>query len=156
VDLNSFEVLNAFAAQLERHIADERFHTKVIVTPSSIKEDGLVIKVSVLKTFLPDRTPASRKERTLRIRVSVAGTAESHTGLKQALAAIEALDDYLVSPGLRLEVEKDETIRSVPNSRITQAISEEDSFIDSPDSIKVQDVQDDRIVFITIPEGVTI
>lgn len=154
MDLSSFEVLYAFASQLERNITDERFHTKVIVTPSSIDEKGLVIKVSLLKTFIPAITPASRNERTLRIRVSVAGSAESHTGMEQALAAIEALDRYLVTPGLRLEVTGENgVIRGVPNSRITQAISEEDSFIDSPDSVSVQDVQDDRIVVITIPQG---
>jgi hypothetical protein len=75
-------------------------------------------------------------------------------GLAQALEAIEALDRYLVSPNLRIEA-ADETgkIKGVPNSRIIQAISQEDGFIDNPDSTAVQDVQDDRIVIITIPEG---
>jgi hypothetical protein len=109
-----------------------------------------VIKVSLLKTFIQERPPAAHSVRTLRVRVSVAGTAESMTGLRQALAAIEALDGYLGSPGLRLETEGGQ---AVPNSRIIQAVSQEDSFIDSPDSTAVQDVQDDRIVTITIPQG---
>jgi hypothetical protein len=146
--LNSFEVLNAFANQLERHIGGEGFHTKVVVTPSSVSEKGVVIKVSLLKTFIPAVPPAAQWSRTLRVRVSVAGTAESMTGLEQALAAIEAIDGYLISPDLRLETEDG---NGVPNSRITQAVSQEDSFIDSPDSTAVQDVQDDRIVTITIP-----
>ena len=148
--LNSFEALNAFAKQLERNISGKSFHTKVIVTPSSVNEKGVVIKVSLLKTFVQPQPPAARSSRTLRVRVTVSGTAESMTGLKQALEAIEAIDNYLLSPNLRLETEDSERI---PNSRIIQQVSEEDSFIDSPDSIAVQDVQDDRIVIITIPQG---
>jgi len=148
--LNSFDALNAFAKQLERNIGGEGFHTKVIVTPSAINEKGVVIKVSLLKTFVQASPPAARSSRTLRVRVSVAGTAESMTGLKQAVEAIEAVDRYMLSPSLRLETE-DGT--GIPNSRIIQSVSEEDSFIDSPDSIAVQDVQDDRIVIITIPFG---
>jgi hypothetical protein len=90
--------------------------------------------------------------RMLRVRLQVAGTAESMTGLEQALDAIEALDRYLVAPGLRLEAETGE---GVPDSRIIQEISREDSFFDDPDSTDVQDVKDDRIVTITIPEGVS-
>ena len=146
--LNSFEALNAFANQLERHIGGEGFHTKVVVTPSSVNEKGVVIKVSLLKTFTQATPPAAQTSRTLRVRVTVAGAAESMTGLRQALEAIEAVDSYLISPNLRLETEDG---NGVPNSRITQAVSQEDSFIDSPDSTAVQDVQDDRIVTITIP-----
>ena len=146
--LNSFEALNAFAKQLERNIGGKSFHTKVIVTPSSVNEKGVVIKVSLLKTYIHAEPPAARSGRTLRVRVTAAGTAESMTGLKQALEAIEAIDSYLMSPNLRLETEGGER---VPNSRIVQQISEEDSFIDAPDSTSVQDVQDDRIVIITIP-----
>jgi hypothetical protein len=148
--LNSFEALNAFAKQLERHIGGSDFHTKVVVTPSSLNERGVVIKVSLLKTFVQAEPPAARASRTLRVRISVAGNAESMTGLKQAVEAIEAIDSYLLSDNLRLETEDGS---GVPNSRIIQKISEEDSFIDSPDSIAVQDVQDDRIVIITIPTG---
>jgi hypothetical protein len=155
--LNSFEALNAFARQLERDIgilSGGAFHTKVVVTPSSVSEKGLAIKLSLLKTFIQTEPRGVRASRMLRVRVSVAGTAESMTGLQQALAAIEALDRCLASPGLRLEAEDEAgKIRGVPNSRIIQEISQEDSFIDSPDSTGVQDVQDDRIVTITIPEG---
>jgi len=150
VRLNSFEALNAFAKQLERHVGGDGFHTKVVVTPSSVNEKGVVIKVSMLKTFVEARPQAAQASRTLRVRVSVAGAAESMTGLKQALEAIEAIDSYLISPDLRLETEYG---TGVPNSRIIQAVSREDSFIDSPDSMAVQDVQDDRIVIITIPRG---
>ena len=151
--LSSFDALNAFAAQLERHIDDDRFHTKVVVTPSSIDEKGVIIKVSLLKTFLQGEPKAIRASRMLRVRVSVAGTAESMTGLQQAVAAIEAIDNFFSADLLRLEIKNKNEIRGVPNSRIIQAISQEDSFIDSPDSIKVQDVQDDRIITITIPTG---
>ena len=151
--LNSFDALNAFAAQLQRHIADDKFKTKVVITPSSVNEKGLVIKISLLKTFLQGEPKAIRASRMLRVRVSVAGAAESRTGLEQALTAIEALDRFLASDGLRLEVTDGGKIRGVPNSRIIQSITQEDSFMDSPDSTSVQDVQDDRIVTITIPTG---
>jgi hypothetical protein len=151
--LNSFDALRAFAAQLERHIASEEFHTKVVITPSPVDEKGLVIKVSLLKSYIQTVPRMIHASRMLRLRLSVAGTAESLTGLEQALAAVEALDRYLVSENLRLEAEnKEGEIAGVPNSRIIQTISQEDSFIDSPDSTKVQDVQDDRIITITIPE----
>ena len=148
--LSGFDALNAFAKQLERHIGGEGFHTKVVVTPSSVNEKGVVIKVSLLKTFIEAVPAAARSSRTLRVRVSVAGTAESVTGLKQAVEAIEAVDRYMLTPGLRLETGDG---KGVPDSRIIQTISPEDGFIDSPDSTAVQDVQDDRIVTITIPEG---
>ena len=148
--LNSFEALHAFAKQLERHIGGKTFHTKVVVTPSSVGEKGVVIKVSLLKTYIQGEPYAARSSRTLRVRVSVAGTAESMTGLRQAVEAIEAVDRYLVSPHLRLETESG---AGIVNSRIVQAVSAEDSFIDSPDSTAVQDVQDDRVVTITIPQG---
>jgi hypothetical protein len=150
VRLNSFDALNAFAKQLERHIGGEGFHTKVVVTPSSVNEKGVVIKVTLLKTFIQPEPPAGRFTRTLRVRVSVAGTLESMTGLQQATEAIEALDNYLLSANLRLETEDGS---GLPNSRILQKLSQEDSFVDNPDSIAVQDAQDDRIVIITIPTG---
>jgi len=152
--LNSYDVLNAFAKQLERNIGGENFHTKVVVTPSSINEKGVVIKVSLLKTFIPNDVPASRTSRTIRLRVSVVGAATSMTGLKQALCAIEELDGFLIKQDLRLEVPNEVGgVRGVPNSRITQIVSQEDSFFDSPDSTAVQDVQDDRYVNITFPQG---
>lgn len=151
--MNSFDALEAFAKQLDRHITTA-YHTKVVLTPSSINEKGVVIKVSLLKSFVQSEPPAARSSRTLRVRVSVAGTAESQTGFKQALETIEALDDYFNKQNLRLEAPiGNGQIRYVPNSRIIQIVSQEDSFIDNPDSIAVQDVQDDRIVIITIPRG---
>jgi hypothetical protein len=151
--LNSFEALRAFAAQLERHVASERFHTKVVLTPSSVDEPGMVIKVSLLKSYIQTVPRMIHASRMLRVRLSVAGAAESPTGLEQALAAIEALDRYLVSDNLRLETEtEDGTIAGVPNSRIIQTISQEDSFFDNPNSTEVQDVEDNRIITITIPE----
>jgi hypothetical protein len=149
LNLNSFEALRAFAAQLERRIVSEQFHTKVVITPAAVDESGTVIKVSLLKSYIQTVPRTIHASRMLRVRVSVAGTAESLTGLEQAL------DRYLVSENLRLEAEnEDGEIAGVPNSRIVQAISQEDSFFDSPDSTEVQEIQDDRIITITIPEGV--
>jgi hypothetical protein len=154
LNLSSFDALLAFAAQLERHVVSEKFHTKVVITPSPADEKGMVIKVSILKSFIQTVPRLIHASRMLRVRVSVAGTAESMTGLEQALDAIEALDRYLVSGNLRLEIEKEggETA-GVPNSRIVQDLSREDSFFDAPDSAEVQEIQDDRIITITIPQG---
>jgi hypothetical protein len=152
--LNSYDALHAFASQLERNITCKNSSTKVVVTPSSVKEKGLVIKVSVLKTFLQSEPKLIHASRMLRVRVSVAGTAESHTGLCQALEAIEALDQFFAKNNLRLEVPENGHCKRVPNSRIQQTVSQEDSFFDSPDSTEVQEVQDDRFITITIPTGV--
>ncbi|MDR2471563.1 MAG: hypothetical protein LBD09_05580 [Treponema sp.] len=153
--MTSYEALESFAAQLERHITSSgELAVKVVVTPTPVKERGVIIKVSVLKSFLQGEPPLIRSSRTLRVRVSVAGNAESMTGLRQALEAIEKLDAFFGQANLRLEAVNDEGhIVGVPNSRIIQRISQEDSFFDSPDSTEVQEVQNDRIVLITIPQG---
>lgn len=157
--MTSFDAMNLFAEQLKRNVANgKNYKTKVVVTPSSISEKGVVLKVSLLKT-VPDQTyQAKSKQRTVRLRVQVAGRAESQTGLQQAVELIENLDKYLMSENLRLE--EDKTVESsngmqsfvkIPNTRIIQTLSSEDSFIDSPDSTSVQDVEDNRIIDITIP-----
>lgn len=155
--MTSFDAMNLFAEQLKRNVANgKNYKTKVVVTPSSISEKGVVLKVSLLKT-VPDQTyQAKSKQRTVRLRVQVAGRAESQTGLQQAVELIENLDKYLESENLRLEepIEAANGMQSfakIPNTRITQNLSLEDSFIDSPDSTAVQDVEDNRAIEITIP-----
>lgn len=157
--MTSFDAMNLFAEQLKRNVANgKNYKTKVVVTPSSISEKGVILKVSLLKT-VPDKTyQAKSNKRTVRLRVQVAGRAESQTGLQQAVELIENLDKYLMLENLRLE--EDKTVESsngmqsfakIPNTRIAQTLSPEDSFIDSPDSTAVQDVEDNRIIDITIP-----
>jgi hypothetical protein len=152
--LTSYDALQIFAAQLERNIEYKTGSTKVVITPSPVKEKGVVVKVSLLKTMLQTEPKLIHASRMLRIRVSVAGTAESMTGLRQALDAIEALDGFFTQSNLRLETIENGTCKGVPNSRILQTVSQEDSFFDSPDSTEVQEIQDDRIITITIPTGV--
>lgn len=155
--MTSFDVMNLFAFQLKRNVANgEKYKTKVVVTPSSVSEKGVILKVSLLKT-VPDKTyQAKTKQRTVRLRVQVAGRVESQTGLQQAVELIENLDKYLDSENLRLE-EPIEAVNGmqgfvkIPNTRIRQTLSPEDSFIDSPDSTTVQDVEDNRTIDITIP-----
>jgi hypothetical protein len=146
--LTSFEALDAFAAQIERNIGSTKFFTKVVVTPSSVDEKGMIIRVSALKSFLQSEPKGVRASRMLRVRVTVAGTAESMTGLQQAMNAIEALDNYLGQTNLHLETSVGELLA---NSRVIQEVSQEDSFVDNPASTEVQDVEDNRIVTITIP-----
>ena len=157
--MTSFDAMQLFADQLKRNVINgKKYKTKVVVTPSSVSEKGVILKVSLLKT-VPDKTyHAKTKQRTVRLRVQVAGRAESQTGLQQAVELIENLDKYLMSENLRLEenntVESSNGMQSfakIPNTRITQTLSPEDSFIDSPDSTAVQDVEDNRIIDITIP-----
>lgn len=156
--MKSYDVMTLFAQQLERSIASsEECKTKVVITPSSVNEKGVVIKVSLLKTFPDKEYQAKSKARSVRLRVSVCGTVESQTGLKMATGLIEKLDDFFEQDSLRLEeiVEGEnslQSVRKIPNTRITQQISKEDSFFSNPDSTDVQDVQDDRTVIITVPE----
>lgn len=155
--MTSFDAMNLFAEQLKRNVVNgKKYKTKVVVTPSSVSEKGVILKVSLLKT-VPDKTyQAKTKQRTVRLRIQVTGRAESQTGLQQAVELIENLDKYLDSENLRLEepIEASNGMQSfakIPNTRITQTLSPEDSFIDSPDSTSVQDVEDNRIIDITIP-----
>jgi len=143
--MKTYEVLNLFAQQLESAVQE-----KVVVTPSSVDEKGVIIKVSLLKTWLPAKPSGTYGTRSARIRVSVSGRAESLTGLELACDAVEKLDRYLVqgASGIRLEAVDGSAIA---NTRIVTVVSEEDSFIDSPDSTAVQDVQDDRICIISFP-----
>lgn len=154
--MTSFDAMNLFANQLKRNVINgKKYKTKVVVTPSSVSEKGVILKVSLLKT-VPDKTyQAKTKQRTVRLRVQVSGRAESQTGLQQAVELIENLDKYLDSENLRLEepieAANGQSFAKIPNTRITQTLSPEDSFIDSPDSTSVQDVEDNRTIEITIP-----
>ena len=156
--MKSYDVMTLFAQQLERSIASsDECKTKVVITPSSVNEKGVVIKVSLLKTFPDKEYQAKSKARSVRLRVSVCGTVESQTGLKMATGLIEKLDDFFEQENFRLEeiVEGENSmqiIRKIPNTRIAQRISEEDSFLYNPDSTSVQDIQDDRMVTITFQE----
>ena len=152
--MNSYEVMNLFAAQVKRHLPAET-RAKVIVTPSSVKEKGVTVRISLLKTSLGMQPPAARNIRTARLRLQVSGTAESATGLKQAVEMIEAVDRYLKEPRTLEREEKTEEgvkIIPVPNTRIIQQVSQEDSFVSSPDSTEVQDVDDNRIITINFQE----
>ena len=156
--MKSYDVMTLFAQQLERSIASsDECKTKVVITPSSVNEKGVVIKVSLLKTFPDKEYQAKSKTRSVRLRVSVCGTVESQTGLKMATGLIEKLDDFFEQDSLRLEeiVEGENSmqiLRKSPNTRSAQRISEEDSFLYNPDSTSVQDIQDDRMVTITFQE----
>lgn len=152
--MNSYEVMNLFADQIKRHLPEET-KAKVITTPSSVKEKGVTVRISLLKTSLGMQSPAARNIRTARLRLQVSGTAESTTGLKQAVEMIEAVDRYLKEPRTleRAEETKEGVkISPIPNTRILQQVSQEDSFVSSPDSTEAQDVDDNRIITINFQE----
>lgn len=155
--MTSFKALRLFQEQISRLTGGSRFKMKVVLTPSSVNEAGAVVKVSLLKSVKDTRTKAAKGTRTLKIRLAVSGRIESLTGLEQALEAIERLDTYFESEDLRLEetVEGEnsmQSVRKIPNTRIRQVTSPDDSFIDSPDSASVQDIEDVRYIYLTIPE----
>lgn len=155
--MTSYSALRLFQAQLSRLTGRSRFKMKVVLTPSSVNEAGAVVKVSLLKSVKDTRTKAAKGTRTLKIRLAVSGRIESLTGLEQALEAIERLDTYFESEDLRLEetVEGEnsmQSVRKIPNTRIRQVTSPDDSFIDSPDSVAVQDIDDVRFIYLTIQE----
>lgn len=155
--MTSFRALRLFHEQLSRLTGGSRFKMKVVLTPSSVKEAGLTIRLAILKSAKDTRTKAAKSTRTLKIRLNVSGQLESLTGLEQALEAIEKLDAYFATEDLRLEetVEGEnsmQTVRKVANTRIRQVTSPDDSFIDSPDSVAVQDIEDVRYIYITIPD----
>ncbi len=145
--MNTWEAINLFCEQLKRNITLDQSKTKIVLAPASINEKGLIIKISPRKTSLQTRTQGVRTSRIISLRLTVEGTAESQTGLKQALSAIEALDAYLAFP-IHLEADNG---KYLAGSRILSAVNPEDSFLDSPDSTNVQDVQDERTITITIP-----
>ena len=155
--MTSYSALRLFQEQISRLTGGSRFKMKVVLTPSSVNEAGLTIRLAILKSAKDTRTKAAKSTRTLKIRLNVSGQLESLTGLEQALEAIERLDTYFESEDLRLEetVEGEnsmQSVRKIPNTRIRQVTSPDDSFIDSPDSIAVQDIEDVRYIYITIPE----
>ena len=158
--MRSFDALKLFAAQLERNIRGNTFKTKVVIAPTAVEEKGVVIKLALLKSTPDNARKARFATRTLRIRVSVQGAIESLTGLEQVCDAIERLDSYLAAPQLHLK-ELGETTSgmtgeiSIAGTRVIQRLSEEDSFVDSPDSTALVSADDDRIVLLTIPAEVS-
>ncbi len=145
--MKSYDALNLFRSQLERNIASDFFKTKVVLVPSPVREKGLHIQLAVLKTGFENRSPAYDATRTLRVRVTVAGSLESSKSLSMALDAIEKLDSY-TNRTLHLE---DEQGNPVPNTRIITKVSPEDSFLDTPGSTEIQDAEDVRTCLITFP-----
>lgn len=156
--MTSFKAMNLFAQQIQRLSDGTTFRTKAVITPSSIKETGVIYKISLVKTWLDASAPAAKNTRYVKLRLAVCGTIESMTGLEQATEAIEKLDDYFINSNLRLEEivtgeNSMEAVRKIPNTRISQTISQEDSFVDVPDSTEVQDVEDVRYIILTVPAG---
>jgi hypothetical protein len=107
----------------------------------------MVMKLSLRKSTLDTRTQGGGKTRQVKIRLAVEGTAESHMGLQLALEAIEALDGYLAYP----RPLENESGLPLAGTRIVCAVNPEDSFLDSPDSVAVQDVLDERLLTVTVP-----
>jgi hypothetical protein len=133
----AFDAMNLFAAQLKRDL-----ELKVLVLPVSIKEKGVVVTLAMRKTHTQsDRSGAAR---VVKMRLAVEGSVESQKGLELALNAIEAIDAYLEKPRNL----SDSSGSPIANTRIVQSVSEEDSFLPTPDSTDVQDAIDERLVIL--------
>ena len=137
----SYDAMILFQKQLQRHTA-----MKIVIAPTSVNERGLVAKLSLLKAAPQSRIPSSRP--LVRLRLAIDGSAESHTGLKQAFAAIEEINDYLKRPRNLEDAEGN----AIANTRIVQRPSEEDSALDNPDGTAVQDILDERLVILYLSE----
>lgn len=151
--MTSYEAFNAFFEQVKT-LCTKRNTLKVVKSPTSIKEKGVIVKIAMLKSY-PQGSPKQNDSKVIRVRLSVEGTLESETGLKQAMDTIDILDDYLIcaTPGdLSATLNLEDKGKPIPNTRIITQISVEDSFIDSPDAITVQDLQDERYITITYPK----
>jgi hypothetical protein len=149
--MNSYEAFTLVYHQLKRHITGDDFATRIVMAPSSFSGKGVHMQVAILKTY-KQQTPnmGAKPSRMLRVRLAVKGSAESPRGLEMALSLIDQLDDYLDDRSIRLE-RNDDDGTPIPNTRIVQTVSPEDSFLDAVDSTSVQDVEDVRTLVITIP-----
>jgi hypothetical protein len=57
--------MQLFADQLKRNVINgKKYKTKVVVTPSSVSEKGVILKVSLLKT-VPDKTYQAKQNKEL-------------------------------------------------------------------------------------------
>ncbi len=139
----SMQILSLFKGQLERSIG-----AKVVVAPSPIHERGVVVKLSLFKTYKNSNLRSFGN--MVKLRLAVEGAAETHVGLDQALAIIENIDQYLSKP---INLESSDA-KILPNTRITQRPSEEDSLLDNPDSTAVQDILDERLIMIYLSHNI--
>lgn len=143
----AFDAMNLFAAQLERHITE-----KVVLLPTALDEAGVTVRVSMRKTYLSNERNAPRKTRVVKMRLAVEGSVEAQEGLKLALNAMEEIDAYLDNiQSIRLE---DAEGIPIPDTRFTETISEDDSFLPSPDSTNVQDALDERLITLYLSDSV--
>lgn len=137
----SLEAMMLFKAQLQRHTA-----IKIIIAPTSVDEKGVVAKLSLVKNY--DQSKRQGTQSIVKLRLAIEGTAESMKGMDLAMAAIEEINTYLKKPR---NLEKEDGI-CIPNTRITQSLSEDDSVMDNPDGTSVQDVMDERTVYLYLSE----
>lgn len=133
--MTAYEAMTLFAEQLKRNTT-----LKVVLAPASLKEKGVHVSVAMRKTHDVSRRPNTRQ--VVKLRLAVDGTAESQKGLELVMAGIEEINEYLK----RSRNLEDATGLPIPNTRIMQRLSEDDSVLDNPDGTAVQDILDERTV----------
>lgn len=137
--MNAFEALLCFKAQVKHHTG-----LKTVLVPTPIQEAAPVVRIAVRKIVLDKTTKVVDK--TLRLTVALEASAESDTGLRQAIEAIEALNEYATTAN-RLE---NEFQNAIPNTRITWKSNLDDGLLEDPDSGKIVWVRDEHFVEITL------
>lgn len=141
-----FSALKLFERQIAR-----RTELKVVLAPCPIKDAGPICKVLLRKPLrLKDPVTmgsASIEEATIKLAVSIEGSIESETGLKLALDASEALQNFL-KDAKRLE---DEDGNPVAGSAISIKSDVNDSVLEDPESGDKAWIEDVFYVDVELP-----
>jgi hypothetical protein len=124
--LSAWNQVQLLVAQIGRHTG-----LKALLLPLAIKEPGLCVKVAARKVstsrdLFTDRRPVSGT--VVQVAVSIESRVESHTALKNAVDACEALARYAVGAD-RLEAQDG---KPIPNLRLEIKPHDDDGLLEDP------------------------
>lgn len=144
-DINAWDQVQLLVAQIGRHTG-----LKTLLLPLAIKEPGLCIKiaarrVSTKRDLYMDHRPLPNT--VVQAAVSIESRVESHTALRNAVDACEALARYATEAD-RLE---DQDGKPVANLRLEMKPADDGGLLEDPDSDKVAWVRVEYLVTITQP-----
>jgi len=143
--IDAWDQVLLLVAQIGRHTG-----LKTLLLPLAIKEPGLCVKIAARKVstsrdLYTDRRPVSGT--VVQAAVSIESRVESHTALRNAVDACEALARYAVGAD-RLE---DKDGKPIPNLRLEMKPNNDDGLLEDPDNDKVAWVRVEYLVTITQP-----
>ncbi len=141
--LNAWDQVQLLVAQIGRHTG-----LKTLLLPLAIKEPGLCVKVAARKVstgrdLYTDRRPVAGT--VVQAAVSIESRVESHTALRNAVDACEALARYAIEAD-RLE---DQDGKPIANLRLEMKSNDDDGLLEDPDNDKVAWVRVEYLVTIT-------